>query len=125
MSWEPDIDTGDNEPKGGKLLEEARQKLGKNVIENLSDNNGVFGYLTEDCVLVAKNYIWGYLVSAHKRAVISAMNTKKPLVMYIGRNRVFYSFEPQNVLDNSSENVRLGSVMLNFDVKLGTRYGGA
>ncbi len=125
MSWEPDVNTGDNIPKGGKLLEEARASLGDVIIETLSDDNGVFGYVTNNCVLVAKNYIWGNLVSAHKKAVISSINTNKKLVMYIGRNKAFYSFEPHEILNNSEENTRLGSVMLNFNIRLGKRYGGA
>jgi hypothetical protein len=92
------------------------------IIDRLADSKGVFAFNLTNCVLVAKDYIYGNMVSAHKRAIVSAYNQEKPLIMFIGQDNHFYKFSPAVVLQNSRPNERWGEVMLNFDISLGKRY---
>lgn len=91
-------------------------------IEKLEDDKGTFAINTDRCVLVAKKYVYGYIVSAHKRAVISAFNQKKKLLMYIGNAKKFYVFDPKDILNNSMENIRGKEVMMNWNINLGRRF---
>ncbi len=101
-----------------KFKEATRQKI--EII--LEDKNGVFGFNMERVVLTAKSYIYlGNVVSCHKRAIYSAINTKKKLVMFIGSNKTFYSFNPEDVLKITKENIRARSTFLNFSIRIGTK----
>jgi len=118
--WQPNTSAFPHKPGTNKLLWEAFQNLQPcHLVEKLKDNVGTFALNTDKGVLVAKKEVYGWCVSAHKRAVISALNQGKCLIMYVGRK--FYGFDPQKILDNSEENTRGKAVMLNWNIKLGTR----
>jgi len=90
----------------------------------LQDEYGVFGFSFSNFVVVAKSYVlpfqqWDDMVSCHKRAVISAINMKKKLLMYIGEMESFFEFDPNEVYEKSLENIRGTSIMLNFLLSLG------
>jgi len=106
----------------GNLLNKVFYKLGLKYLEDdekLKDKYGVFAYNLKNFVVVAKRYIYGNIVSCHKRAVVSAMNQKKPLIMYIDQVDKFYQFDPKEIFENSKENLKGGEKMLNFDIRLG------
>lgn len=110
-----------------KLLPHALSKVGVNLDRvpdgwRLGDDYGVFAINLPRFVLVAKQYIMGWVVSAHKRAIVSALNQSKPLVMYLGEQDKFYEFDPKKILeDNVGENYKGTSLMVNFDIRLGKR----
>jgi hypothetical protein len=113
----------------GNILKRARIKMlkiegmhldGKDYI--LSDTFGVFGYIFNRVVLVARSYVFGNIVSCHARAVASAKNQGKPLVMYIEEPDVFYEFNPDDILDNHVVNYRGGQKFLNFNIRSGRRF---
>ena len=109
----------------GKLLTIAVGKVIKDfnaVVEGeLIDEHGTFAIITNKWVLVAKSYIYGNIVSCHKRAVYSALNQNKKLLMYILDVNRFYEFEPNEIIETAVENIRGGVKMLNFDIRLGKR----
>lgn len=126
MAWNPDLTEFTELGRiPGDLLNFALKKFKELTKQNieviLEDENGVFGYNMERAVLTAKSYIFGDLVSCHKRAVVSAINTQKRLVMFIGNNKTFYSFNPDEIFNFAKENIRAGSLMLNFPIKLGVK----
>lgn len=108
--------------KGFGLLSFALRRSGKQQTGHLNDSNGKFAYRLKDGILTARQYIYGNIVSAHKRAVISALNNKVPLIMYISNQDKFYQFNPETLLKESEENIRGDEIMLNFNIKLGKRW---
>jgi hypothetical protein len=94
------------------------------ILHMLSDNYGVFGYCTKFGVLVARSYIYGFVVSCHTRCLYSAMSFKVPLLMYIDKIDKFYAFSPREILEDSESfrNVRGDSEMINFSIRCGKRY---
>lgn len=113
----------------GTILKRARIKLLKidgNFLERkdyiLSDGHGVFGYIFNTVVLVARSYVFGDMVSAHARAVASAKNQGKPLLMYIEEPDVFYEFNPDEIMKHHTVNHRGGEKFLNFNIRLGTKF---
>ena len=128
MTWRPNLEKAkvDNWPGGllGKALGTLIATAFVRISGRLSDKDGTFAILTDREVLTAKEYVYGNIVSAHKRAVYSALNQNIPLVMWIDDAERFYAFDPKGIINNSQENVRGESIMLNFDIKLGRRYEG-
>ena len=92
--------------------------------EILSDHNGIFAVHLEDHILCAKGYVYGDMVSCHKRVVYAAKNEKKKVLMFIGNTDKFYEFEPDAILTDveTQENDRDGETMTNFNIRLGVRY---
>lgn len=83
-------------------------------------------FTTKKYVLVAKSYIYGNIVSCHLRAVAVAMNTNSKLLMYIEQeNNKFYCFNPEEIINENNHeiNERVGEKMINFNIKLGEKYG--
>ena len=97
-------------------------KFGQSVKDVLRDDLGIFALVTDSGVFVARQYIWGNIVSAHKRAVVSAFNQKKPLIMFIYTQEKFYSFDPDELLRLGYENKKGRAKFINFNIKLGKRY---
>ncbi len=122
MSWKPNLSSFPHKEGSKTLLWKAFDKIQPAIIEDrLKDDKGMFAINTNKGVLVAKKYIYGYIVSAHMRAVVSAYNQRKRLILYIDDIRKFYSFKPDEILRNSEENIRGKAVMLNWNIKLGEK----
>jgi len=105
------------------LLSVAKRKLDQKVLKLFGDTHGVFAFETEDFVVVAKDYIYGWVISAHEQIIKYALNTKKPLLMFINENSKFYKFSPSEILKEGTKNRRGDSTFINFDIKLGTALG--
>lgn len=121
--WKPNLSKFPHKYGDKSLLWEAFNKAQPlKLIEKLQDKKGTFALNTDRYILVAKKYIYGYIVSAHKRAVISACNQKKDILMYIKNSNKFYLFDSKKVLNNSTENIRGEEVMLNWNINIGRRY---
>ncbi len=106
------------------LLSQAIQRMGivfNGSIIKMRDRHGVFAYDMNHHVLVAKRYIYRNIVSAHARAVASAMNQGKELVMYISDANALYSFSPREIMEKAAPNWKGGAKMLNFPVSMGRR----
>ena len=120
--WKPKLCDVGIEKGSGRLLWEAREKmLPLEIQDMLSDNIGLFAMNTNKGVLCAKKCLYGSLVSCHMRAVVSAKNQGKPLLMYVKSIGSIYRFNPDDIFDNNQENVRGGETMLNFPIRLGER----
>ena len=122
--WIPDISDKDNVKKGTGVLitrakEEYRKRFNDSPLKSMKDSIGVYAYVYEDKVLVAKKYINGWIVSAHKKAVEFAYKEEKAFVMYIGDSNAFYKFDTEKIMQKSRLNHKNGVPMLNFDIKLG------
>ena len=122
MKWKPKLGRYPIKKGSNTLLWTAFEKIQPNELEyKLKDNIGTFALDTEKGIMTAKKYIYGNIVSCHKRAVFSAINQDKKLIMYIGDADAFYTFNPAEVWNRSEENKRGSAIMLNFNIKLGTR----
>jgi hypothetical protein len=123
--WIPYIgDTDVINKSFSNLLKDAREKLDKRVLSVFRDEIGMVAFEVDDYIVVAKSYVYGWIVSAHKNAVLEAQNRKKRLLMYIKRADKFYFFRPEEIIDNGRINRRGGSEMLNFDIRIGAVYNG-
>lgn len=105
-----------------KLKTKLINSLGIQIEEFLTDDVGIFGFITNKGIFVGKKYVYGNLVSCHKRAVVSAYNLKKDLIMYISDTDKFYTFYPWELLKKGEENLKGKTKMLNFNIKLGRRF---
>jgi len=112
---------------GGVLILKAREKcvlrLNKNLSRTFKDETKkVIGYGNEEFILVAKNYIYGNIVSCHKELLNIAKKEGIFLLMYINTNDKFYKFDPDECLSQSEDNFRGGIVMSNFKINLGKNF---
>lgn len=112
-----------NSPKGtGRLLTYVKNKLGIDKIQRtLSDDDGPFGYVTEDAVVVAKLETYGDIVSCHKKAAVAAHNTDRDIVMYLDEAGEWYQFDAYDVLTQGHDNERRGEKFTNFDIRKGRK----
>lgn len=125
--WTPNIKDTEHRKSYRYLLVTAYKRLKKTypnlkINNKMRDSGGIFAYDTNYGILVAKKQVWGYYVSCHQRAVISAFNQNKNLIMYIEDVRKHYKFNPKEVLEKSKPNLKGSVTMLNFDIKLGVRF---
>jgi hypothetical protein len=118
--WIPKIENTNIINKSQKgLLQIALDRLGKPTIFKIfKDSVGIFAYETQNYILVARNYIYGFIISIHKSLVETASMKKKPILVYIDRPNKFYMVEADEILENNTPNVRGDEVFLNFDIRL-------
>lgn len=120
--WVPVLEESDADANGGILFYNARKlKDYMPIVNKLKDDSGIFALDMFKCIFVSRSYIYGHIVSCHKRALVAALNQNKPLIMYIAHSKAYYKFEPKFILENNEENIRKGSTMCNFDIKFGRR----
>jgi hypothetical protein len=129
FKWNPPIKDLESVKSMDSLLVLAfkrlkRWKTNLTLEAKLKDDVGVFAYDTNYGILTAKKYIWGFLVSCHKRILYSSLNQKKKIIMYIADNGKYYIFEPKEILKDKQTvtNLRNEIEMVNFNIKLGKRF---
>lgn len=128
MSWKPNLsDEEYSIDSKGTLLEQAIKKAVDEhkviVINSLKDKTRKrWGFVTDKCILVARGYIYGDIISVHAESCALALNQKKPVVVYIQDVDKFYAFDPAEIIDNSETNYRRGIAMMNFSIRLGKRW---
>ncbi len=122
MTWDPNYSRAPHKPGTKTLLWKAFNLIKPaELLDKLSDGVGTFALNLDKGVLVAKKNVYGWCISAHKQAVVSAFNQKKPLIMYLDSGMKFYDFDPKEILDNNEENMRGDAIMLNWNINLGRR----
>ena len=89
----------------------------------LRDDGGVFAYVFNKYVLVAKAYEWNGMVSVHRRAWDRCDTTDRKLIMYIQSPGGLYEFDITKV-KGTFENLKDGARMINFPFKYGVKLGG-
>ena len=119
--WEPNLSNSPDRKGEGTLLFKAHGLFGEKILDRLEDEVGTFALNLPQYILVAKDYIYGDIVSAHKRAVISAQNQGKELLMYIAQDQKFYKFDPESILYYGKENMKGKALMSNWNIQLGVR----
>jgi len=119
--WEPNLSNSPDRKGEGTLLFKAHGLFGEKILDRLEDEVGTFALNLPQYVLVAKDYIYGSKVSAHKRAVMSAYNQNKEILMYIAQENKFYKFDPRMIMNYSDENVKGKALMTNWDIQMGVR----
>jgi len=124
--WKPNLSNTIRIDAPGSLLQLAAEKFAvrynEYIIKPIKDAHGQIAYLTANCVLCAKSYIFGSIVSCHEALCDLAIELNKELVMYIDKNNAFYQFDPFEVLLEGQINQRGGFNMINFSIKLGKKY---
>jgi len=128
-AWQPNIfDTDDVENNSGELITQAISqginRLGIKSYKRVKDTHGTFAIMTDKCILCAKSYIYGFMVSCHKQLLEIAEENKLELVMYIQKADKFYKFNPADCLKEGTGkegtgNRRGESEMWNFKVGFG------
>ena len=125
MSWIPQLrDEDEINNSGGLLLTKAKtlciERLNKPILNVIKDDHGAIAWKTNEFYLVAKSYVYGYIVSCHKELVDMALENGFDIVMYIEKSDKFYRFNPKEIIEKHTINQRAGIDMINFDIKLGT-----
>jgi hypothetical protein len=92
------------------------------VNQMVDEKKLIYGFNFPEYILVAKDYIYGYIVSCHSQAVGIAMNQQKPLIMYLDEDEKFYEFSAEDIINNHDKNIKGGIVMMNFDIHLGKNF---
>ena len=112
-------------PKKNLLKKAVRKLKAEHPKEVLKDSHGIYGYRFGHYVLLAKGYIYGNVVSIHRKALGIALTNSIPIVMYIEDADAFYKFDPQDILKETSsedDNLKGQEIMRNFSIKLGKRF---
>jgi len=121
--WIPNIsDTQVVNKSQRKLLDIAKKRLNKHILREFRDSVGRIGFEVDTHLVMAKGYVYGWVVSFHKSLVKLAFEKNKKILLYIGKNDAFYEFLPATVFDKGTINVRGNEEMLNVDIKSGKRY---
>lgn len=124
MSWLPDLSNVSQRVPNKGLLKKAMIRLGLSFPRGkLSDSHGTYAYRFGHLLLVAKDYVYGDIVSVHKQAVAVAIEYHIPIWMYMGDGKT-YEFDPEEIMRSTTradENSKGSALMLNFSIKLGKR----
>jgi hypothetical protein len=126
--WKPDIKDVSQQIPTFKILKDAVWELYKrNIVmhprEVLKDSHGTYGYRYNHFIIVAKDYMYGNIISCHREAVLKASLYHIQIMMWIDQFKKFYVFDPEDILkDNEGTNWKGSSEMLNFSIKLGKLY---
>ena len=111
--------------KGDSLLKLAlnhAQNQGFSI-ENrreITDRHGLIGYLLLEGILLAREYIWGGIVSIHEKILKYAEENGDDILLYISRERKIFRLTPETIRWNAldvPENYRGGQLMVNFRLK--------
>ena len=122
--WIPSMGTDPQKHGEDNLIRRAMKHAGGFDLKPISaiyDDHGLIGLEYNDFIMVAKKYIYGWVVSAHETTIKRASREGKTIIMFIGDDDKYYEFMPNVILDKSTKNIRGGITMLNWDVKLGKR----
>lgn len=116
-------DVDDITNSGGALIIKARklcqERLRKPITKSLKDKVGIVGWITSDSIVVAKKYVYGWIVSCHKGIVEMAQENDLSLLMYIEKSDTFYKFDVDEIIKQNTINYRGSIAMMNFDIRIG------
>jgi len=123
MTWSPNLENVIQRIPQHRLLKKAVKKVfdrtGQFPAETYRDEHGVFGYRYRQYIICAKEEIYGNIVSCHKKLIFEGMYHRIPIVMWIDKSGAFYAFDPEELFEDSHENMKGKAQMMNFDIKLG------
>ena len=128
MTWNPNIHNVYQPIPTEHILRDGAQLLvSKKLVsfpqKQLRDSHGVYGLAYGHFILLARDYIYGFIISVHKDAVAEAIKRRIPLVIYIKDAKTFYKVEPEDVLKHKiDENQKGRAEMINFSVKICERW---
>jgi len=128
--WLPDLKNVRQPIPQKKLLRLAiaklhRAKLWSYPKEVLKDTHGEYAYRNGHYLVLAKEYVFGDIISFHKTAIAKAIEHQIKMLLYLKDTDAFYEFDPEEILRNTTEydeNVKGKALMLNFPMKLGKRF---
>lgn len=109
------------------LLKEALALLRKDG-DPIRDEVATIAYRVDHYILVAKDYIYGNIVSCHKRILNLAIKEGKRILFYIGDSKHFYSFSARQIDESifffheGFVNHRGDIEMVNFPITWGKRF---
>ena len=122
LNWAADTDDYAERKGTGSLLHHALRLSGGHKQAVIRDSGGVCAYETTATVLVAKKETYGDIISISNHILRHAVERQKPVIMYLGRTRAFYRFDPQQVINETKFlNYKDGILMNNASIKLGER----
>lgn len=120
--WKPKLNNDYQPLPNGNLINKAVKIISKTYPfpkETLKDQHGRWGLRYGSFLLLAKDYVYGNIISCHREAIGLAIKNKIPIIIFID-NR-FYKFNPEDILKNSEINHKGQAEMYNFNIKLGQR----
>lgn len=109
------------------LLKEALDILHREG-DPIKDEIATIAYRVDHYILVAKDYIYGNIVSCHKRILNLAIKEGKKILFYIGDSKHFYSFSARQIDESvfffheGFVNSRGPIEMVNFPIGWGKRF---
>lgn len=124
VKWEPNLSavpvikgSGENLVIAMRILYQAGYR--HDLVIHDETGNIAYTYEKAKVLLVAKEYIYGNVVSCHLKLVQLAIKKKFGIVMYIGDIRRFYRFDPEQIAQVGVPNVRGKYEFYNFPIILG------
>ena len=122
MSWHPNFGDYPNRKGKGDLLPRAVKKCCARNFTWIRDSGGKVAAETVRTLIVARQYIHGYIVSISSHLVNRALTSDKVLILYIDDVDAVYKIDPRDVLKKYSYiNFKDGIQMHNFSIRLGER----
>jgi len=120
--WKPTLDNTVQPTPTFKLLKKGASKIFRKFgifpIKAYYDNFGRWGFRYRQFLYVAKQEVYGNIVSVHEEAVLEARKYQIGIVMWLDSAGKFYWFNPEEIDKNSEKNYKGGVPMLNFNIKL-------
>ena len=126
-SWKPAIENVYHRIVKPHLLKDAASILIKKKIVSfplkvLLDAHGSYAFVYSQFILLAREYVYGYVISVHKDAMAEGIRRRIPLLIYIATANTFYEVNPEQILkEKIDENQKGRAEMINFNIRLGTR----
>lgn len=120
MSWTPNLENVPQPIPMKNILKHAATILARHHLvsfpqERLEDSHGLYGLRYHHFILLAKDYVYGDIISVHKEAMIKAMQHEVKLLIYLASSNSFYTFKPEDILkNNEGENRKGRATMLNI-----------
>lgn len=121
MTWKPPIRNMRHREARRNMLFNNFKRLEEKQITTLKDRQGTYAIVSDKSVFVSKKYIWGNLVSCHRKALEYAQRYRLRLVMYIRDARKFYTFNAEEAYLLGQPNMRGQAEFFNFKISLGNR----
>ena len=134
MTWKPNMRNRIQEiPKDNVMPLAIRGLVNAGIIKpfptwsrrKLEDDNGEYGKVGKNFIILARKSLYGNILSIHKDAIARGIEEQIPLVVYFKDMNKYYKFDPEEIFRTTGpedENRRGKSIMVNFKISMGVRF---
>lgn len=122
MMFKEEFDSVPHIQASGNILNMAKGFICESPTRAMTDSIGTFAYVYRDFIMVAKQYIFGDVVSCHYKVVEEAQKNHIGILMFISDIERFYLFDAIEVIREGKINFKGDAKMINFSIRLGKRW---